>query len=183
MNHYYIRLNVIEYFSILRVILHRWKLMIRGIWNLEFGSVLCSMIWCEMSSLYQVTTWIYNVINMVLFCIQWFHKTVSLCQFIKKTSCIMFDLTEHRSARDTINNVLVNYFEISYIWRGVLDTTLCNKICRWLEAGRWIFQDISVFSINKTECHDITCVQLGQTLCLCLKVYANIADFQDIVNC
>ena len=31
MNHYYIRLNVIEYFSIPSVTLHRWKLLIRGI--------------------------------------------------------------------------------------------------------------------------------------------------------
>ena len=35
MNHYIIRLNAIEYFSTLSVILHRWKLLIRGIGNLE----------------------------------------------------------------------------------------------------------------------------------------------------
>jgi hypothetical protein len=35
MNHYIIRLNVIEYFSILSVIPHRWKLLIRGIGKLE----------------------------------------------------------------------------------------------------------------------------------------------------
>jgi hypothetical protein len=35
MNHYIIRLNVIEYFSILSVILHRWKLLIRGKGKLE----------------------------------------------------------------------------------------------------------------------------------------------------
>jgi hypothetical protein len=35
MNHYNIRLNVKQYFSILSVILHRWKLMIRGIGNLD----------------------------------------------------------------------------------------------------------------------------------------------------
>ena len=35
MNHYIIRLNVIEYFSILSVILHRWKHLIRGIGKLD----------------------------------------------------------------------------------------------------------------------------------------------------
>ena len=35
MNHYNIRLNFIEYFSILSAIPHRWKLLIRGIGNLN----------------------------------------------------------------------------------------------------------------------------------------------------
>jgi hypothetical protein len=35
MNHYIIRLNVIECFSILSVTLHRWKLLIRGIGKLD----------------------------------------------------------------------------------------------------------------------------------------------------
>jgi hypothetical protein len=34
MNRYNIRLNVKQYFSILSVILHRWKLLIRGIGKL-----------------------------------------------------------------------------------------------------------------------------------------------------
>jgi hypothetical protein len=33
MNHYNIRLNFIEYFSILTAIPHTWKLLIRGIWR------------------------------------------------------------------------------------------------------------------------------------------------------
>jgi hypothetical protein len=35
MNHYNIRLNFIEYFSILSAIPHRWKLLIRGIRKLN----------------------------------------------------------------------------------------------------------------------------------------------------
>jgi hypothetical protein len=34
-------------------------------------------------------------------------------------------------------------------WLGVLDTTLCDKVCQWLAAGWW-------FSTNKTDRHDIT---------------------------
>ena len=33
-------------------------------------------------------------------------------------------------------------------WRGVLDTTLCDKVCQWLATGRW-FSLIS--SINISE--------------------------------
>jgi hypothetical protein len=35
-------------------------------------------------------------------------------------------------------------------WRGAHDTTLCDKIWRWLTAGRCLF------STNKTEGQDIT---------------------------
>ena len=34
-----------------------------------------------------------------------------------------------------------------------VNTTLCDKICQWLSAGRW-FSPVS--STNKTDCHDIT---------------------------
>jgi len=26
-------------------------------------------------------------------------------------------------------------------WRGVLNTTLCDKVCQWLATGRWFFPD------------------------------------------
>jgi hypothetical protein len=38
----------------------------------------------------------------------------------------------------------------------VLDTTLCDKICQWLTAGRWFSPGTPVSSINKTDCYDIT---------------------------
>ena len=40
--------------------------------------------------------------------------------------------------------------------RGVLDTTLCGKVCQWLAAVLWFFPDTPVSSTNKTDCHDIT---------------------------
>jgi hypothetical protein len=33
-------------------------------------------------------------------------------------------------------------------WQGVLDTTLCDKVCQWLAAGHW-FSPVS--STNKTD--------------------------------
>jgi hypothetical protein len=50
-----------------------------------------------------------------------------------------------------------NSFEFgSRPWWGVLDTTLCDKVCQWLAAGLWFFPCTPVFSTNKTDRHDIT---------------------------
>jgi hypothetical protein len=38
----------------------------------------------------------------------------------------------------------------SCTWQGVLDTTLCDKVCRWISLGT------AVSSTNKTARHDIT---------------------------
>ena len=40
-------------------------------------------------------------------------------------------------------------------WRGVLDTTLCDKICQRHAVGRWVSSKTSVSSTNKTDIHDI----------------------------
>ena len=39
---------------------------------------------------------------------------------------------------------------------GVLDTTLCDKVCQWLATGRWFSLDTLVSSTNKSDHHDIT---------------------------
>ena len=41
-------------------------------------------------------------------------------------------------------------------WRGVLDTTLCDKICQWLGTDWWFSPDNPVSSNNKTDRLDIT---------------------------
>jgi hypothetical protein len=41
-------------------------------------------------------------------------------------------------------------------WQGVLDTTLCDKVCQWLAAGQWISPGTPVSSTNKTVRHAIT---------------------------
>jgi hypothetical protein len=40
--------------------------------------------------------------------------------------------------------------EVGSSWRGVLDTTLCNKICQWLATGRWFSPNTPVSSTNAT---------------------------------
>jgi hypothetical protein len=44
---------------------------------------------------------------------------------------------------------------IFFSCRGVLDTTLCDKDCQWLEARQWFSQGTPVSSTNKTDRHDI----------------------------
>ena len=40
--------------------------------------------------------------------------------------------------------------------KGVLDTTLCDKVCQWLATGLWFSPGTLVSSTNKTDRHDIT---------------------------
>ena len=38
-------------------------------------------------------------------------------------------------------------------WRGVLDVTLCDKVCQWLATGQWYSPGPPVSSTNKTNRH------------------------------
>ena len=44
--------------------------------------------------------------------------------------------------------------------RGVLDSTLCDKVCKWLATGRWLSLGPPVSYNNKTDRHDITVILL-----------------------
>ena len=49
-------------------------------------------------------------------------------------------------------------------WRGVLDTTVCDKVCQWLATGRWFSPCPPVSPTSKTDCHDITEILLKVAL-------------------
>ena len=49
-------------------------------------------------------------------------------------------------------------------WWGVLNTTLCDKVCRWLATGQWFSQGTLVSFTNKTDLHDITEILLKWAL-------------------
>ena len=49
-------------------------------------------------------------------------------------------------------------------WRGVLDTTLCDKVCQWLATGRWFSPGTSISSTNKTDRHDASEILLQVAL-------------------
>ena len=41
-------------------------------------------------------------------------------------------------------------------WRGILDTTLCDKVCQLIVAGQWFSTGTPVPSTNKADPNDIT---------------------------
>ena len=47
---------------------------------------------------------------------------------------------------------------------GVLDTTLCDKVCQWLVAVWWFSTDTLVSSTNETDHHDMTEILLKVAL-------------------
>ena len=47
---------------------------------------------------------------------------------------------------------------------GVLDTTLCDKVCQWLKTGRSFSPGTPVSSANKTDHHHITEILLKVAL-------------------
>jgi len=49
-------------------------------------------------------------------------------------------------------------------WRGVLDTTLCDKVCRWLATDLLFFPGTPFSSTNKTNRHDVTEILLNVAL-------------------
>jgi hypothetical protein len=48
--------------------------------------------------------------------------------------------------------------------RCVVDTTLCDKVCQWLAAGRWFSPGTLVSSTCKIDHHDITEILLKVAL-------------------
>jgi len=50
------------------------------------------------------------------------------------------------------------------LMRGVLDTTVCDKVCQWFAAGRWHSPSIPISFTNETDHHDITEILLKVAL-------------------
>ena len=55
------------------------------------------------------------------------------------------------------------WFWILLRW-GVLDTTLCNKVCQWLAKGLWFSLGTPMSPTNKTDRHNITEILLKVAL-------------------
>ena len=49
-------------------------------------------------------------------------------------------------------------------WYTRYNITLCDKVCQWLVTGRWFSANTLVSSTNKTDCHDITEIELKVVL-------------------
>jgi len=62
---------------------------------------------------------------------------------------------EGRRSRNRMILGFTTIYGLSAYPRGVLDTTLCNKMCQWLVAGGRFSLGTLVSSTNKTDRHDI----------------------------
>ena len=76
---------------------------------------------------------------------------------------------DHMVVGFTTTSVIIAYHHQSCefeprSWRGVLDKTLCDKVCQWLATGRWFSRGTPMSSTNKTDRHDITEILLKVTL-------------------
>ena len=63
-----------------------------------------------------------------------------------------------------ITTYAISDFE-SHSWRGVLNTTLCDKVCQWFSPGT------PVSSTSKTDRHDITEILLKVALKKCRRYF------------
>ena len=64
-------------------------------------------------------------------------------------------------------------------WRGVLDTTLCDKVCQWHVAGRWFSPGTpAVSSANKIDRHNLTEILLKVEL---NTIHLNLTSFVNIL--
>jgi hypothetical protein len=57
-------------------------------------------------------------------------------------------------------------------------TTLCDKVCKWLETGQWFSPGTPVSSTNKTDRHNITKILLKEALQCWDKLMASIKIWQ-----
>jgi hypothetical protein len=54
--------------------------------------------------------------------------------------------------------------DLQLLWWGVLDTTLCDKVCQWILTGQWFSTGTPVSSTNNTDHHVITEILLKVAL-------------------
>ena len=67
-------------------------------------------------------------------------------------------------------------------WWGVLDTTICDKVCQCLATGRWFSMGTLVSSINKTDHHNITEILLKVALNTIDQTYWQTNAFEYFIS-
>jgi hypothetical protein len=80
--------------------------------------------------------------------------------WIINSDCTVGFITTYMQAVPITTNVVSS----NPLRRGVLDTTLCDKVCQWLAAGQWFSLGTRVSSINKTDRQDINEILLKVVL-------------------
>jgi hypothetical protein len=52
-------------------------------------------------------------------------------------------------------HIQVTKENVNFLNEDTLDATLCDKVCQLRAAGQWFSPGTPLFSINKTDRHDI----------------------------
>jgi hypothetical protein len=65
----------------------------------------------------------------------------------------------------------------------VLNTTLCDKVCQWLVAGRWLSLGTLLSSTNKTNWHNVTEILLKVPLNTITLTHHSGFIFQVFLRC
>ena len=124
--------------------------------------------------------WQTNVMIFFFFSFSLFKNVCSLT-----TSVVLFVFHLIKSLIHTITeSVSITTKVVSsspHSWRGVLDITLCDKICHWFATGLWFSPDTSFSSNNKTDRHDITEILLKVALNTNYKPNHTITDGELII--
>ena len=66
-------------------------------------------------------------------------------------------------------------------WPGVLDATLCDKVCQWLVTGQWFSPGTLVSFTNKADHYDITEILLKVVLNT-ININQTTADHADTLH-
>jgi hypothetical protein len=106
------------------------------------------------------TGWKWHNKNMFTYMDQWKPlwnalKSLSSCIVIFRINEYKISLYKNCSSSN-INSCHTHIWVWIPLSRGVLNTTLCDKVCQWLVAGWWFCPGTPVSSTNKTDHHGIT---------------------------
>jgi hypothetical protein len=82
--------------------------------------------------------------------------------YVERRKGLSLIWTSPRNSRNILNTLsflLISWtLKANFFRRGVLDTTLCDKVCQWFSLG------CPVSSTNKTDCYNITEILLKVAL-------------------
>ena len=88
---------------------------------------------------------------------------IMLSHHITQISCVYNSIYYYSTCAISVYHHWSCEFE-SCSWRGVLDTTLCDKFCQWLSTDRWFSLGTPVSFTSKAGRHDITEILLKVAL-------------------
>ena len=93
------------------------------------------------------------------------HEMRVIVRFVNIFNCLSYDWTIRRERNVTLFDSSTKYHHYNCEFeprsgRGIVDTTIYDKVCQWLATGRWVFFPPT----NKTDRHDITEILLKVAL-------------------